>query len=460
MFDELRERVNEAGRLFSFRQEQLAVSNFSLLYKVIRYSGIIYMVLLVVHFISNLYRIPLSDAALVPVFLVFFKVTDVLKEKRELTFSQVRLLAVAYYLCFMVGISVIDLFPVAEEESIRLFPMLLIIFSVYYMDRLLVILLAEAAYIAAYLLLALASGQLTVLLVESSLLAYMISIVIYWSVLGIYTEERRDNRMLEEKSSTDGLTGLLNKVSCEEEIRHYLDNRKEGAACALLVLDFDNFKHVNDAYGHQIGDDALKKFGDILRRNFRTSDILGRMGGDEFMVLAREPVTEELLIKKCNSILMELATARFGEAKGFSCSIGVAMDPEGYSFEGLYHTADDALYEAKARGKAQYVLWTTKKIVPTEKRAIYIASPKRERREAIKKICGPAYLYYEGENATQSFNEISLYSERHLESIYFDYEQPDIAVEQIREFMESRPLYAVLPVHDVELELKKSHIAY
>ena len=460
MFDELRERINEAGRMFAFRQEQLAVSNFSLLYRVIRFSGVFYIVWFVLHFITNLYRIPWTDAVLIPVFLVFFKVTGRMKEKRDLTFGQVRLLSVVYYFCFMAGIGVIDLFPVSDVEKIRLFPMFLIIFSVYYMDRFVVILLAEAAYIAEYVLLAWASGQMTELLVDSCLLSCVISVVIYWSVLGIYTEERRDNRMLEEKSTTDGLTGLLNKVSCEEEIRHYLDNRKEGAACALLVLDFDNFKHVNDAYGHQIGDEALKKFGDILRRNFRTSDILGRMGGDEFMVLVREPVTEEMLVKKCNSILMELATAQFGEAKGFSCSIGAARDPEGYSFEGLYHTADDALYEAKACGKAQYVLWTTKKIVPNERRAIYIASPVKARREAIKKICGQAYIYYEGETGTESFNDISLYGERHLESVYFDYSQPDITEEQIREYMASRPLYATVPVHDVELELKKSHISY
>ena len=80
--------------------------------------------------------------------------------------------------------------------------------------------------------------------------------------------------------------------------------------------------------------------------------------------------------------------------------------------------------------------------------------------EAIKKICGQAYIYYEGETGTESFNDISLYGERHLESVYFDYSQPDITEEQIREYMASRPLYATVPVHDVELELKKSHISY
>ena len=94
MFDELRERINEAGRMFAFRQEQLAVSNFSLLYRVIRFSGVFYIVWFVLHFITNLYRIPWTDAVLIPVFLVFFKVTGRMKEKRDLTFGQVRLLSV------------------------------------------------------------------------------------------------------------------------------------------------------------------------------------------------------------------------------------------------------------------------------------------------------------------------------------------------------------------------------
>ncbi len=458
MIDEIRERVNEAGRLFAFRKEQLAARNFHTLHRVVQCSAIAYFVFLVLHFISHLYRIPWTDAVLAPVFIIFLKgIPSIVKDNEVMSFNKVRILSLMYYFSFLTGVSVIEIFPLNSSARIILFPLFLIVFSVYYMDYIQVIMLSEAVFVLVYELIAYSVGQMSSARLYTGLFALFLSVFVYWSVLGTFTDERRDNRALEEKSSKDGLTGLLNKVSCEEEIRHYLDHRKEGAACALIMLDFDNFKHVNDAYGHQVGDDALKKFGEIMRRNFRNTDILGRMGGDEFMALVREPVSEEILIKICNSVEYELATSRFGEAKGFTCSIGVARDPEGYSFEGLYHVADDALYEAKARGKAQYVLWSTKKIVPMNKRIIYIASGDRKKREAIKRICGSDYLYYEADTATEAFNDISLYGD-HLESIYFDYSYEDITKDQIREYMDSRPLYSVLPVHDVELELKKSKI--
>ena len=451
MLDDIRERFNEAGRLFDFRQEQLAQSNTHMLREAILHSGVIYFVLLVLKFISHLYRIPWTDAIMVPVYIFFFNQRSRLADA-ELSFKQVRLYSFIFFLCFLTGISVIDLFPVSDTPKVALFPIFLLIFSVYYMDRFSVIAAFEGVYVLVYELIAVFSGQFNEARLYTGVVPYIVSFAIYWSVLGIYTEERRDNRVLEEKSSKDGLTGLLNKVSAEEEMRHYMSHRKEGSACAMIMLDFDNFKHVNDAYGHKIGDDALRKFGEILRRNFRTSDILGRMGGDEFMVLAREPVSEDFLIKQLNSVLMELATARFGDAKGFTCSIGVAIDPQGYSFERLYQVCDDALYEAKARGKAQYIIWSTKHIVPQTNRIIYISSPVKEHREAVKKICGSDYIFIEGKTATESFNDISLYGEK-LEAIYFDFDQPGITVSQIREYMNSRPLYTTVPVHDIKLEL-------
>lgn len=458
MLDDFRERLNEAERLFAFRKEQLAVSNFTILYHMIRYSGIFYIVLLVLHFIANLYKIPLTDAVLLPVYLVFFKLTKRWKDLEVWDFGRIRLKTLVFYVCVFGGVSVIEANSVAEGRHAVIVPLLLSVFTVFYMDQFRFILLFEAVFVGEYLGILAMIHALTPGLAYSAVAAFVIACFVHWSVLGIYTQERRDNRLLEEKSSTDGLTGLLNKVTCEEEIRRALSRRAEGGACALIILDFDNFKQVNDKHGHLVGDKALRKFGDILRTNFRDTDILGRVGGDEFMVLARDPASEDMLVKVCNRILMELATTQFGEARGFTCSIGIARDVEGYSFEALYHVADDALYEAKARGKAQYVMWHTRKIVPPERRAIYIASPDQRRRDAIKKICGPGYIYFEGKTATQSLNTISLYGETHLESVYFDFEQPDMEESQIRKYMESRPLYRVLTVHDVQLELRKSHI--
>ena len=163
------------------------------------------------------------------------------------------------------------------------------------------------------------------------------------------------------KSKHDLLTGLFNKRSFEEEVKTALKNKKPNDVSVLLILDFDNFKHVNDNYGHQIGDEVLKAFALILERAFRTTDIIGRVGGDEFMVFM--PNLSADFIKRADEIsaeiLHELAILKIGTAQHFSCSIGIGTDAGNYNFEKLYKLADKALYESKERGKACYVRYSS-----------------------------------------------------------------------------------------------------
>ena len=168
-----------------------------------------------------------------------------------------------------------------------------------------------------------------------------------------------------DKSKRDLLTGLYNKKSFEEEVKNAIANRKPDNVSVLLILDFDNFKHVNDTYGHQIGDEVLKAFGYILTRVFRTKDIIGRIGGDEFMVFM--PDMPKASVKRpdeiSTEILHELATLKVGAAEHFSCSIGIGTDSTGYDFKNLYLLADNALYESKKRGKACYVRYSSDEII-------------------------------------------------------------------------------------------------
>lgn len=163
------------------------------------------------------------------------------------------------------------------------------------------------------------------------------------------------------KSKHDLLTGLFNKRSFEEEAKAAIANKKPTEASVLMILDFDNFKHVNDTYGHQIGDEVLKAFGLILERAFRTNDIIGRVGGDEFMVYM--PGMSVFSLKRADEISQEilhsLAVLKVGAAEHFSCSIGIATDFGNYDFKKLYHLADEALYESKNRGKACYVRFSS-----------------------------------------------------------------------------------------------------
>lgn len=164
-----------------------------------------------------------------------------------------------------------------------------------------------------------------------------------------------------DKSRQDLLTGLCNKLTFETESIEYLNKRPEGEIAVLLIFDFDNFKHVNDHYGHQTGDEVLKAFAKILVRSFRGYDIIGRIGGDEFMALMLDMDYENVgrADEIAGEILRSLRELKVGEAGPFSCSIGIGTDGTGYGFQELYNLADSALYEAKERGKACFVRYSS-----------------------------------------------------------------------------------------------------
>ncbi len=164
-----------------------------------------------------------------------------------------------------------------------------------------------------------------------------------------------------DKSKRDLLTGLLNKRSFEEAVQNAIDSRRPNDVSVLMIFDFDNFKHVNDHYGHQTGDDVLKAFSSILVRAFRTKDLIGRVGGDEFMVFMPE-MTDNYL-KRADEIsaevLHELSILKVDKAGPFSCSIGIGTDATDYNFQKLYLLADSALYQSKENGKACYVRFSS-----------------------------------------------------------------------------------------------------
>ena len=158
-----------------------------------------------------------------------------------------------------------------------------------------------------------------------------------------------------DKSEHDLLTGLYNKISFEQAVEAGIKECHDSKRIAILwILDFDNFKHVNDEYGHQVGDEALKGFARILSRAFKRKDIIGRVGGDEFMVLMKEkPQSVARIDEIAKGILWKLDKMKILSATHFSCSIGIGIDFKGkYNFEELYQRADQALYQAKQNGKA------------------------------------------------------------------------------------------------------------
>lgn len=174
-------------------------------------------------------------------------------------------------------------------------------------------------------------------------------------------KEKKEKTRLILQAETDQLTGFLNKLSVSMKISEIL-KENPGAPGALLFMDIDNFKMLNDTYGHHEGDLFLKQFADKLSIRFGANDVLGRVGGEEFVLfvdgtdLAQEALAErarktaEDILKICHGVRLENVPN-----VDFSCSIGIALrNVNGTTYTALYECADKAMYAVKKSGKNNY----------------------------------------------------------------------------------------------------------
>ena len=172
------------------------------------------------------------------------------------------------------------------------------------------------------------------------------------------TENQLLKMELEKRARTDTLTGLLNKSAAQALTRMMISGTlKEKTQGALLILDIDLFKQVNDTFGHAEGDRVLAEVGRIIGNNCRSEDVAGRIGGDEFMIFMRNISAADNASALAERIQKEVADA-FGNdplAGHISFSIGIALCPEhGKIFDDLFKSADHALYCVKKNGRNQW----------------------------------------------------------------------------------------------------------
>ena len=170
--------------------------------------------------------------------------------------------------------------------------------------------------------------------------------------------EMEEEQQLIMAAKMDMMTMVLNCDTTMEYIRRIFENDTMNKH-ALFMIDVDNFKALNDTYGHQVGDEFLIEFADIIKASFRDSDIIGRVGGDEFFVLMRNVPDRDVIENKAISLLgvIQRVCSDYKDVN-LSSSIGIAVYPEcGKSLEALHLRADTALYQAKRQGKDKYVFF-------------------------------------------------------------------------------------------------------
>lgn len=194
----------------------------------------------------------------------------------------------------------------------------------------------------------------------AGLLLTVISLLSARHLLGLLRRQSRDSAELRRLATTDGLTGALNRRTFLGELEKEVGRAaRYGSPLTLMMLDLDFFKRINDGYGHAVGDQALKAFAESAFASLRSSDLFGRMGGEEFVILL--PETSALQVEPVAERLRErVAAIQLPTAHGvvrFTVSIGVAeLAICDVDAEGFLARADQAMYAAKQAGRNRVVL--------------------------------------------------------------------------------------------------------
>lgn len=185
-----------------------------------------------------------------------------------------------------------------------------------------------------------------------------IAIIVSMNII-VRIRDKEKHKALVDKADTDMLTELYNKMATERKIKEYMAEHPNQSAL-MFVLDIDNFKKINDTMGHAFGDEVLRNLGARIKSEFRTTDIVGRTGGDEFIIFLCNMKEDATIKAEAERIERFFKSFQAGAYVKYSAtaSIGAAVFPrDAQDFEGLYKAADHALYVAKKRGKNQLAFY-------------------------------------------------------------------------------------------------------
>jgi diguanylate cyclase (GGDEF)-like protein len=177
-------------------------------------------------------------------------------------------------------------------------------------------------------------------------------------IIDLHREIEEKNRLLEEAARTDHLTGLANRRAIEEwATRQLRGAARHGFPLWVVLADLDTFKSINDNHGHDAGDTVLQKFAEILKENTRASDLSGRLGGDEFLLILTHVERENIEIT-LDRLREQFGSQIFtfnGQKVKVTASFGIAgfQGGEATEISALVRQADKALYAAKRGGRNQ-----------------------------------------------------------------------------------------------------------
>ncbi len=166
---------------------------------------------------------------------------------------------------------------------------------------------------------------------------------------------QKQNKKLKTLSEIDFLTGMYNRRHWQEKVENMMENcRNTGQIATILLIDIDDFKIINDEFGHSIGDDVLKTIAHTIKDSTPEDAIIGRLGGDEFAAVIPKDLNQSILIAQ--TIRKNISTIKCHNNQSIKCSVSIGLEEINiteHSLRSWFDTADQSLYQAKSNGKNQ-----------------------------------------------------------------------------------------------------------
>ena len=253
------------------------------------------------------------------------------------------------------------------------------------------------------------------------------------------TEEKKNQELLEQRAERDSLTDLYNKAKIrklvEKHIRHSADGGAPKEEAAFLIIDIDDFKSINDTYGHLYGDEVLIKIANVLLISTGLEDYTGRIGGDEFCIFCRGENAGQRAVETAERISRMSDQVQLS-GRRVTLSMGIARYPEdASSYEELYQKADQALYRVKRSGKNAFSVY--------DKNYNYVDyTSDRKGTDRETGLWQELEKYYKGRQWTESESEILSTMTRMMESYLNRGEGAGIVREQEKDTEKPEPVIA------------------
>ncbi len=457
-----REENDLIRRYFRECLETINDSNLYMLRKACMYISMVYIIMLIIaSFILQNFKYSFIYFSVVPLMCAYFFVNlYTIKNRGNISTGQTAFICCSYYFLLGVILGLIDVFEAPAGQAIWL-PIAVLALPMIFIDRIYKYGFEELVVLTIMLVMSFFHKPHDYFIRDLyiAISSYVISILSARIILEMRAREALAMEEITRLSSMDKLTHVLNKGALLQRIESYYLQKPADEFCAMCIIDLDDFKLVNDNLGHNVGDVLLERVGHLLTENFRAYDIVGRYGGDEFVVVMPKMADITILQMRCKALQMYISEVMLGNSQPFTASIGSILSSGVNDTKVLFTMADDALYKSKIQGKNSCTTWIYEPTVIEKKILLLIANRQKDYINKVKQIASDKYELLTVFNEDEGLRHISQYHNQ-IEAILleFDGEAHDDAI--VLKYVKHRESFANIPVLAICTTPQSEHEAF